>query len=265
MEDPNASQGNLGNEGGNSGVATLPTFAEQLEGSLKTDVRLAQWKDTGISGLVSDHFKLGEELQSFKGKLEGAVRVPGENATQEEVLAFRKAVGALEKPEDYKLERPQLPENVQYNEALEKTFRSTAATIGLSQQQAEGLFKMFNDYELGLYTEVNKFITENKEKSVNALKDIWKGDDFARKTEETKRAFQETLKTINIPQSLGGTEAVIKEFDESGFGDHPAMIYFFNNLYQKISDDKFVSGGVGSGPTREPGMLDFSKSKMPDG
>ncbi len=265
MIEANASLTGQGNEGVDGGVATLPTFAEQLEGSLKTDARLAQWKDTGLSGLVSDHFKLGEELQSIKGKIEGTVKVPGENATEQEVLTFRQAMGIPVKPEDYKIERPTLPEGMPYDELMEKTFRDTAINLNMTPQQVQGIYKMFNDYELNLHNEATKFIAENREKSVNALKDIWKGDDFVKNTEETKRAFRETLKVINIPESLGGAEAVIKEFDESGFGDHPAMIYFFNNLYQKISDDKFIKGGLSTGGTREPGMLDFSKSKMPEG
>jgi hypothetical protein len=259
MEDAaiiDASLSNQGNgENAEGTVATSPTWMEQLESDLKVNKDLSQFKSIS---------ELGKTYIDLKGKSNGSIKLPGENATEAEILTFRQAMGIPVKPEDYKFERPTLPEGIPYDEGMEKTFRETAIKLNMTPQQVQGIYKMFNDYELNMHNEANKNITENREKSVNALKDIWKGDDFVKNVEETKRAFRETLKTINMPESLGGADAVIKEFDESGFGDHPAMIYFFNNLYQKISDDKFIKGDRSVSGGREPGMLDFSKS-MPNG
>lgn len=240
-----------------------PAWMSQLPDDYKVNETLSQFKTIGDLG--SKFLEIDGQTKQFDEKLAKYIPKLGENATEQEILTFRQAMGIPAKPEDYKLERPTLPEGVPYDEGMEKTFRDTAINLNMTPQQVQGIYKMFNDYELNLHNEATKFIAENREKSVNALKDIWKGDDFVKNTEETKRAFRETLKVINIPESLGGAEAVIKEFDESGFGDHPAMIYFFNNLYQKISDDKFIRGGISTVGAREPGMLDFSKSKMPEG
>ena len=48
---------------GDAGNAVLPTFAEQLDGSLKADTRLAQWKDTGLSGLVLTILNWGKNIR----------------------------------------------------------------------------------------------------------------------------------------------------------------------------------------------------------
>lgn len=250
-----------GNDGGQDGGGQ-PAWAAQLPDTLKGNETLSQFKTIGDLG--SKYLEVDGKYAQLNEKLTTSY-IPklGDNPTAEEIQAYRQAIGVPEKPEDYKLEKPALPEGMPYDEALEKTFKETAIALNLSNQQVQGIYKMFLDYDLKMNEEANKFISENREKAVNTLKDIWKGDSYSTKTEETKRAFAESLKAINIPESLGGAEAVIKEFDESGFGNHPAMIYFFNNLFGKISDDKFIDGSGSSGGTKQPGMLDFSKS-MPN-
>lgn len=265
-DETNASLGNEGNKGGNEGgVATLPTFAEQLEGSLKTDTRLAQWEKTGLSGLVTDHFKMGEEYQSLKGKLEGTVKVPGEKATDEERIAFYKALGVPDKPDGYEIKRPEkMPEGMSYDEALEGSFKEVAHKVGLTPSQTQAIVEMFNNHEIELYSGMDKIISENREKAVNTLKDIWKGNAYEENRTKTTRTFFETLEKLNPPQEFGGVEGIKKEFAQSGFGDNPVIVWYFNKLYEKIGIDSFGDTGQSSGgEKREAGTLDFSKSNMP--
>lgn len=256
MPDNDANDASLSNQGNangdNGGVATMPTWMEQLENDLKADKELSQFKNIS---------ELGKTYIDLKGKTTGLIKVPGEKATEEEMVAFKKAIGVPDKPEEYKLAKPSdYPTDMPFDEQLVKNFGETALKLNLTPPQVQGIYKMFLDYDVGVYKQINQHITENRDKSVNILKNIWKGDTYTANTEETKRSFKETLKSINIPTELGGADAVIKEFDESGFGDHPAMVYFFHALYQKISDDKFIGGGLSGTPKSEPGMLDFSKS-----
>ena len=199
------------------------------------------------------------QTKELSEKLTNVIPKLGENATEAEVTAYRQAIGVPEKPEEYKIEKPaDYPQDMPFDEQLVKTFADTAHKLNLTPQQTQGLYKMFLDYDVNIYKDVNKHITDNREKAVNTLKNVWKGDAYTTNTEETKRSFKQILTAINIPAELGGAEAVIKEFDESGFGDHPAMVYMFYNLFQKISDDKFIAGADASGGViTTPGMLSF--------
>ncbi len=259
-------------EGDKGAVATLPTFAEQLEGSLKTDERLSQWHKTQaeagkkgtLSDLVNDHFALGEAHKSLKGEIEGRVKVPGENATPEDHVAFRKALGIPEAPDGYKIERPKdMPKDMVYDEMLEKAFRETSHKLGLSPAQVAGLYEMYNAREIGMFTGMNKIIADNKEKAVNALKDIWKGPAYDENTAKATRVFLDTAKKLNIPEAFGGVEGIEIAFKESGWGDNPAMVWYFSQLYDLISVDKIGSGGAPAGGIGkvEGGMLKFNMTK----
>ena len=63
-------------------------------------------------------------LQKMLGKK--GVTVPGENATPEEVAAFRKALGVPESPEGYQLKPEQLPEGLTWDDELAKGFAEIA-------------------------------------------------------------------------------------------------------------------------------------------
>jgi hypothetical protein len=75
------------------------TFRENHADSLPDDI-----KDYGAT--LKNFRTMPEvvkELHRLTRAIDGAVKVPGEKATKEEIAAFRKAIGAAEKPEDYAL------------------------------------------------------------------------------------------------------------------------------------------------------------------
>lgn len=257
--------GNSGNQP-NSGAVALPTFAEQLDGSLKSDQAISQYlsnyKDKKLSDFVKDSFELGKANQALKGEIEKRVKVPGENATKEEISAWNKALNIPENGDGYEIKRPEkMPEGMQYNESLESEFRQTAHKLNLTPSQVKGLFEFYNNYEMNNYEAINKLIKGNRDKAENTLKDIWKGDSYNENRTKTVRTFYDLIGKMNIPKELGTRETIVKEFNESGFGDSPVMNYFFYQLFDKINIDSF---GQNSPPSSQrnnnSGMLDFSKS-----
>jgi hypothetical protein len=75
---------------------------------------------------TADFLRGHRELQkAWDGRQQ--VKPPGEGAKPEEVAAWRKLMGAPEKPEDYGLKAPEkLPEGIQWNEDLAKDFAALA-------------------------------------------------------------------------------------------------------------------------------------------
>jgi hypothetical protein len=234
--------------GGNNGNQNAPAWTAQLEADLKSNETFNQYQT------ISD---LGKAFIELRGKAEGAIKVPGEGATAEEILAFRQGLGVPEKPENYKIERPQLPEGMPYDETLEQKFKETAINLNMTPNQVQGLYNMFLEYDMGLHSEAMKMITENRQKSVDNLKKIWQGDAYKENIEKTTRAFHELVKASNPPQELGGVEGITKWFDENGIGDDPVVIWLFKNIFEKISDDKFIFGAPSGEQTTQKGMLNF--------
>lgn len=70
------------------------------------------------------------------GKTDGMVRVPGADASAEEVAAYRKAVGVPAKPEEYALPEVQ---GVEYDQSRVQTFFQEAHRLGLTPTQAQGV------------------------------------------------------------------------------------------------------------------------------
>lgn len=259
--------GNSGNQP-NSGSVALPTFAEQLDGSLKSDPAVSQYlsgyKDKKLSDFVRDSYEMGKANQSLKGEVEKRVKVPGENATKEEINAWNKALNIPENGDGYEIKRPEkMPEGMLYNETLEAGFRQTAHKLGLTQAQTKGLYEFYNNHEMNNYDEVSKFIKENRDKAENALKDIWKGDSFKENRTKTVRTFYDLIGKMNIPKQLGTREDIVKEFNESGFGDNPFMNWFFYQLFDKVNIDSFGQNSPPSNQRNNSGTLDFSKSMPP--
>ncbi len=92
--------------------------------------------------------------QLASGKMEGYIKVPGENATPEEVAAYRKAQGVPDAPDGYELKKPEGELGNFYNEEEVKAFAAKAAELGLTKAQAAalaewrlGLSKEFDDKE----------------------------------------------------------------------------------------------------------------------
>lgn len=61
---------------------------------------------------LPDLAKAHINLQELLGKKSTAINIPGEGATPEEISGYRKAIGAPEKVEDYKLKPEKLPDGV---------------------------------------------------------------------------------------------------------------------------------------------------------
>lgn len=229
-----------------------PAWIAQLPNELKEDVTLSRFKTIG---------DMGKAFLEAEGKLKTAIQPLGEKATDEERKAYYKSLGIPENPDGYEIKRPEkLPEGMHYSESLEAGFKETAHKLGLTPSQVKGLFEFYNTYEINNYENINKFIQENREKSVNTLKNIWKGNTYEENRTKATRTFFDTIKKMNPPQELGGAEGITKEFNESGFGDNPAMLWYFSKLFDLVSIDSFGQSSPPSGINRKPGMLDFSKS-----
>lgn len=114
-------------------------FSPGWQDKLPEDMRptAANYKD--LPSLVKS---LIHTKQLASGKMDGYIKVPGNDATPEEISAYRKAQGVPEKVEDYELTKPEGELGNFYNEEEVKAFATKAAELGLTKAQAAGLIEM---------------------------------------------------------------------------------------------------------------------------
>lgn len=83
--------------------------------------------------------------QVASGKLDGMVKIPGEDATPEEKAAFYKARGVPEDPTGYEIQKPEGELAEYYNEDQVQAFAKEAHEKGLSKDEVSWLV----NYQLG--------------------------------------------------------------------------------------------------------------------
>ena len=139
-------------DGTGGGAGAPPAFTPSYEGALKPDGSFSEGWHTKALGadyngplataktLADVDKMLRDNIAAARAKTDGMVRVPGENATPEEIAAFHRALGVPDKPEDYKLPPPEkVPEGVVHDTKLEADFLAKSRELGLNAKQVQAL------------------------------------------------------------------------------------------------------------------------------
>lgn len=134
-----------------------------------------------------------------------------------------------------------LSENTTLDDKHVEDLTAFAKEKGLSQEVAQEILsreeKAVSSYIESAEAESNKMV-EDWRKEVENDKELG-GDNL----KETVAAARGALKEF-------GSEDLVKLLDESGYGNHPLVIKFLKNTYDKISDDSLVQPGAGGTKTK---------------
>ncbi|MDO9534781.1 MAG: hypothetical protein Q7J85_05495 [Bacillota bacterium] len=216
-----------------------PTWMDQLPGDLQGNEGLTQFATIGDMGkaFIEREGKLAESKTSFDDltvKLGNSIPKIGDNPTAEETAAYFKAIGRPDDINGYKIQKPELPEGMPYSDAVVDQFKTTAHTLGLTQQQAEGLYKWFMDGSIGAHAVDKETRAANLEKASTGLKNEW-GGEYSKNIELMGRAVQK----------FGGDEFK-KYMDDTGMGNDPVLIKTFYNIGKAMSEDTLILGDRGA-------------------
>jgi len=182
-------------------------------------VKLLSKFEKGIPDLTRSYAELEKKLgQSFT--------IPNDGATPEELATFRKAIGTPEKPEDYKLEKVELPNNVEMDGEWEKELRALAHKLNLSQGQLESLHEWYFK-NLAAEMQVVKTTVDEAEKALR--KQMGAGYNEARA--HMKRATDKFL-----------TPEADMLFARSGLGNHPEILKMFLDIGKAMGEHFFAEG-----------------------
>jgi hypothetical protein len=180
---------------------------------------------------LDDVMKAHLELASKAKGMDGMVKIPGENASDQEYEAFLRKLGVPDKPDGYGFTAPaNLPEGLKADADTEAWFRDLAFEVGLLPGQAKTIYEKYSERMIGAFTSNQKATKDALDRAEEAMRGEWKGD-YDKNIELAKRA----LKTI-------GGDDLNKLLDESGLGNNPSMVKAFYTIGKKIGEDSLVKG-----------------------
>ena len=223
--------------------------------------------DTGKlkQGDLADHKNIGSIVKSYlnKDKLLGtAIQPLPENATEEQIKAYRAKVGCPESVEGYEVVKPTLPEGMSFDDELLAKCAQFAIDKNVPKSTFKGLAELLINGQMETFnkiTEVNaKILAEEAKKKDQAIEDA--GNKLKA---EWGADYDGNLETANRFYDLPGNDEVNKAFTdlmaEYGLDSHPAVVKFFHECYKLVKDDSIPGGGGPGGKATVPGQLDYSK------
>jgi hypothetical protein len=141
-----------------------------------------------------------------------------------------RAIGRPEKPDEYEFERPSLPEDLPYDEDLEKHFRTLAHANGWNKKQAKNAYDSYVKVQLerhAAYHEAQKRARGELEQALVR--------EHGQKIEAVKQSAVAVM-----------TEYADGEFrqylDQTGLGNDPRMVRFLYNIAKKTGGETRLKG-----------------------
>ena len=236
--------GGAGNEGGGVSPET-PSWMNSMPDAYKQNEGFAKF------GEAADAYAKFDELLKADGD---ALKIPGEDATDEERNAFFSKMGRPDAPEGYEIAKPEgWPEGVPYDDNLDSAFMQEAFKLGVPADTAKNLHGWWNN----MVMETHKAEQAATEKAVNDLKDKWPGDQFKEKMTLAERAFNKF--------GNEDTDAFLEntKIDGKPLGSHPMFVSLFAEIASKIGDDD-LNTGDGGGRSVILSEEDKAKGRFPN-
>ena len=215
--------GDSGNVPGAGAVSIAPLFEGVTDKTLLQSPALQGIND--INGLVSKVV----ELNAMNPM--DAIRIPGENATPDEINQFYSKLGRPEKPEDYGIDPAAgLKEGVNVDPKMKDWFMKAAHKTGLTKAQANALVGDWNNF-------INDGVAEYKQKfDVDAEQIIGQ-----LKSEYGVALKPKLMAGHRVAQELGGDEFV-KLLNEPMVGNNPHVMRFMIKVGEALGEAKFKTG-----------------------
>jgi hypothetical protein len=234
-QNPEGTEGNSG-EDGQQGEGAAPQKPGWLAG-VKSDLRdhEALTHFGTVSDLVGSYLELTQ-------KADGSIKIPGDDASKDEVKAYREAMGIPEKAEDYQI---QVPEGGIGDQEYLDSMKRQAHELGLSQTQAQAFYEKQSQ-------SFTSYIEQAKKEQQQAVEKV---------TEEMKRELGDNYKprmqaAQRVVKSVMGEE-FSQYLDESGLGNDARMIRAMIKLSDVISEDALPHGKAAGTPAKKDWSFDL--------
>lgn len=204
-----------------TGHETLSDFAKAHLNTLG-QVSELDGKAKEFEGKVSD----------LEGRLANSIPKLGDKPTDDEISAYRLALGIPDKAEDYDFPSG---DGVEHDEQMISWAQKVFHEAGLSKEQGALIGQAWDGFVKGLVEQQEQSSAEAIKAASDKLKEEW-GADFDKNMEFTKRGWQKF------------TDNEFDQFvDETGIGNHPTLIRFIFKIGQAMGEDFSGPSGPGKG------------------
>lgn len=176
-------------------------------------------------------------------KLVGAEKlvIPGKDATPEQIADFRKKLGVPEKPEEYGVKLPEGLTEDKLDKARLDAWRKHLHDQGVPKAAAEALIGQYLADEFGAVQARAKAQEEQAKQWQAQIKEQFGAD------------YDKNLNLARYALEQFKDPALISWLEETGAGNHPAVVAFFSKVGQALADDSVRNGGgAGGGGSGEP-------------
>jgi hypothetical protein len=183
-----------------------------------------------VDDILDGNLKQRKELSS-------RIKVPDEKSTPEEIAAFRKAIKASDKAEDYKAATPEGYELGEPQQALLGQMQKAAAEQGLPVAAFENFTKTYFEMEQAVQAKVAEEVDTYRRENELALKKEF-GKDYERFTKAAK-LFVDTK--LQVPEFTSLLEDKIQWNGVSmQLGSHPAVVKMLAQIGMRAGEDGLI-------------------------
>ena len=169
------------------------------------------------------------ELEKMHGN---SVKIPGEDASVEEIQAFRKRLGVPDDVTGYEVD---LSNAQGVGKTTTEAFLKRAHELGMSKAHVKEVLGFVGKDMPAMIQALHQAETE---KTTNALKEEW-GDDFEKNLLDAKRARDEIAAGIK-----GGDSFVKLMNDRPELGNNPVMAKMFFEVSKVMKEGKFIGSKI---------------------
>ena len=188
---------------------------------------LSQYKDFHAiaKGLVDGKRKISE-------KMDGFIKLPGEDADEPTITAYREAIGAPSTPEGYELKDPgNLPDGVEFNEDFAKDAAEIAHKWNIPKGAMAELSELqtsvqVSQHENGVLAQRNALEVEK-----GKLEDAWSDDGF----DEQMLLAKQALITFGYDQGSLQSDPALR---------YASVMQFAAKVGKAMGSDRLVNGGT---------------------
>ena len=214
-------------------------FKDHLAPEFKEHTALQDIND--VNGMAKSYISAQEMIGQQR------LPMPVAEADPSEWSRFYDSVGRPtgEEGKGYEFDEGSIPEGTQKNDDMEKFFRKSMHDAGLSQKQAQAMYKSYNDFS-GQFTEKQANTTSDMEKK-------WDTDI----RQEFGLAYNDQLESAKAAVEEFGSDNLKQYLDESRLGNHPEMIKFA----AKIGAELLEKGSQGRAGRQSKSVLTPDQAK----
>lgn len=206
----------------------VPEWLATQPDEIKNDVHVQKYKS------FDEYYKAEKNQRELLGKT-GRVVVPTDASKPEEWDEFYTKTGRPKEPKEYKISTPEnLHKALQITPEFNEKFNQTVFQLGLSQKQADQLYKTYlADASLSFQAREEAAV-KNRQDAEIKLKNLW-GADYERNLALAGK----------VAKGFGGGELYQVLGDA---GNHPAILATFARIGSLISEDRIpnLQGGGGA-------------------